>query len=232
VKLRVLYEDNHLLVVDKPAGLLAQRDASGRPALVDLAKAHRKSSEGKPGDAYIGLVHRLDEPVSGVVVLAKTSKAAARLSEQFRARRVRKEYLAVVEAPLGGGRLPPEGAWTLWQDQVARRPEERRPAKEQDCRTECRLVGRAGRWALLALRPITGRKHQLREQAALRGLPIVGDRRYGSQGPFEGGIALHAAGLRLEHPVLRKPMQFRCPPPGAWRRFPFAAGAYLLGEDP
>lgn len=230
--LRVLYEDNHLLIVEKPAGLLAQRDASGRPALVDLAKSHRRESEGKTGDVYVGLVHRLDEPVSGVVALAKTSKAAARLSEQFRARRVEKEYLAVVEAPRDRGRLPAEGDWTLWEDRIARRADASRPAKAQDCRTECRLVARAGRWALLAMHPITGRKHQLREQAALRGLPIVGDLQYGSKTPFDEGIALHAAALRLEHPVRRNLMLFRSPPPRSWRRFPFDKSAYASGEEP
>lgn len=235
MSLKVIYEDNHLLVVNKPAGLLVQGDATGETHLLDLAENYRKERESKPGKAFVGLVHRLDRPVSGLVILAKTSKAAARLSDQFRQRQVLKIYFAAVEITSPRVTLPPLDPISVWQDRLERpgvSTEKSAPArgvgKEQLCQTECRLRDHTRTVALLELHPLTGRKHQLRAQTSTRGLPIVGDRRYGSSQQFAGGIALHAAGLRFKHPTRREPIELRAQPPETWNRFPFQRESYRI----
>jgi 23S rRNA pseudouridine1911/1915/1917 synthase len=215
---RVLYEDNHCLAVEKPAGLLTQGDATGDPNLVDWAKADLKRRYAKPGNVYVGLVHRLDRPVSGVVLLAKTSKAAARLSAQFREGTVEKTYLAVVE-----GRAPAdEGEWT---DRLAKDARRNVVATVAAGGTEARLafrvLRRSARTTTLELRPITGRSHQLRVQLASRGLPIVGDRKYGATTPLrarDGGlrIALHARELAFTHPTTGARRAVEAPVPADW----------------
>lgn len=216
MKLQVLFEDNHLLVVSKPAGLLSQGDATGRLSLLDIAKAYRREHESKPGNVFVGCVHRLDEPVSGVVVLAKTSKAAARLAEEFRSRRVGKTYLAAVEITSRAKPLPDTKIWTTWEDEIVRQEDDSRQARKQICTTRCRLLSRRGRVALLELQPISGRKHQLRIQTAKRGLPIIGDGKYGSKRTLDSGIALHAAEVQIAHPTKKVRMRFACSPPGEW----------------
>lgn len=234
----ILFEDNHLLAVNKPPGLLAQGDSSGDASLIDWARAYRKESRGKPGNVYIGLVHRLDRPVSGVVVLALTSKAASRLSQQFRDGLVEKHYLAAVE------RLPdsPIDAGLdhgVWEDRLQKDRSANRSAAADDedesgklARTAWRRLERKDPLWLLELHPLTGRSHQLRVQTSSRGLIIVGDRKYGSQRKFADGIALHAARLRIEHPTKRETMEFAAPVPAAWRKLPFTTKELLssLGD--
>lgn len=218
----VLYEDNHLLVVDKPAGLLVQGDRSGDETLLDRARSYLKQKYNKPGKVYIGLVHRLDRNVSGVVVLARTSKAAGRLSEQFRAGSPAKIYLAVVE-----GRLPePEATLTAWlaPDGDARgvtcaRFEPFEGARESRLGYETleqrRVAGRD--CTLVRIRLITGRRHQIRAQLALVGCPLLGDRKYGAgQALPDHRIALHAARLELTHPVGARPLAWEAPLPADW----------------
>lgn len=228
MKLRIVYEDNHLLVVDKPAGMLVQGDATGDATLLDEARAYRKTNENKPGNVYLGLVHRLDRPVSGLVALAKTSKAAGRLSEQWRERSVQKIYLAVVRGKRSG--LPPK-AGVLWREVLKRpgpsirassgTPTTKRPT--QRAGTHCRLKQQHESWSLIELQPVTGRKHQLRQQCAGHGCPIIGDRRYGSKEDFSEGIALHAAALAFSHPTTQERIRLTCPVPRSWRRFRFAS---------
>jgi 23S rRNA pseudouridine1911/1915/1917 synthase len=212
--LPVLYYDNHLLVINKPAGLRSQGDRSGAPTVLFLAKAWLKAQFNKPGNVYLGLVHRLDAPVSGVMVLARTSKAAARLMQQFRDRTVQKTYLALVEGELEG-----EGTW---EDHVAPAGESMRlvPATHPWGRRAVlhwqALLSRNG-LTLLRLVPETGRKHQIRVQLAFRGYPVLGDRRYWSRRAFEPHqLALHAWKLQLEHPTRRIPMSWSAPPPPTW----------------
>ncbi len=212
--LPVLYYDNHLLVINKPAGLRSQGDRSGAPTVLLLAKAWLKAQFNKPGNVYLGLVHRLDAPVSGVMVLARTSKAAARLMQQFRDRTVQKTYLALVEGELEG-----EGTW---EDHVAPAGESMRlvPATHPWGRRAVlhwqALLSRNG-LTLLRLVPETGRKHQIRVQLAFRGYPVLGDRRYRSRRAFEPHqLALHAWKLQLEHPTRRIPMSWSAPPPATW----------------
>ena len=212
----VLHLDNHLLVVSKPAGMLVQGDATGDADLVTLAKAYLKRRFDKPGRVFVGLVHRLDRPTSGVVVLARTSKAASRLSDQFRRRAVEKRYLAVV-----GGRLEGAGRRVDWLAAggggVAVAAESAPGAKR--AALAWRSLARDGGRTLVEVGLETGRKHQIRVQLAALGAPIVGDIRYnGAAEPFADGrgIALHAYRLAFEHPTRREPLAFTAPPPLAW----------------
>jgi RluA family pseudouridine synthase len=211
----LLYLDNHLLVVVKPAGLLAQADRTGDPDLLALGKAYLKARFGKPGEVFLGLVHRLDRPVSGVMVLARTSKAAGRLTLQFKERRVDKGYLAVVE-----GRLEDEGERTDWLLKAGghvRAVEAGAPgAKRAVLRWKALAV--EGQHTLVEVALLTGRAHQVRVQLAALGAPILGDLRYGAKGEFDGrNLALHAFFLGFEHPVRRVPLAFAAPPPPSWR---------------
>jgi 23S rRNA pseudouridine1911/1915/1917 synthase len=191
----ILFEDADVLVAVKPPGLPTANAPRGRESL--YTQLSRRAGPG----GFIGIVSRLDAPVSGIVVVAKTPPAAAALARQFRERTVGKHYLAVVS-----GRFPaPLGAWVEWHDEIASPSRAPDPAGGQPaCRpahVRCRVVRRAGEVSLVELEPSTGRRHQLRVQLASRGCPIVGDRTYGSRLPFPGGgIALHARRLVFDHP--------------------------------
>lgn len=233
MRLDVLHEDNHCLVMNKPAGLLTQGDATGDESLVSLARAYLKARYGKSGNVFIGLVHRLDRPTSGAVILAKTSKGAARLSEQFRRGSVEKTYWAIVErAP-----VPTDGEWVdrLEKDRSVNRVrvvadaggagdeevEEANGSAGREARVRYRRLGEVGRYPLIELTPTTGRGHQLRVQLASRGTPIVGDRKYGSRitaAAADGGfrILLHAARIRFNHPTSQELISVVAPPPTDW----------------
>jgi 23S rRNA pseudouridine1911/1915/1917 synthase len=196
----VLYEDNHLLGVYKEAGRLVQGDRTGDITLLSLAKDYLKVKYRKPGNVYLGLVHRLDRPVSGVVLFARTSKAASRLAAEFRGRRVEKTYWAVVT-----GSLERE-AGTLVNDLVrhgkhSRIAGESRPDTRR-AELEYRTLAAQSEYTLIEVRPATGRHHQIRVQLAASGHPITGDGKYGSARPLpDRSIALHALRLRVKHPV-------------------------------
>lgn len=212
----VFYADNHLLAVYKPAGLLVQGDPTGDPCLLDLAKMWVKNRYGKPGNVFLGLIHRLDRPVSGLVVFARTSKAAARLSTLFREKRVKKVYLAVVEG------CPEKKTATLIHG-LERREEGRvtvhpahTPGTQQAVLHYQTLATALGR-CLLAIQLETGRKHQIRAQLAHVGCPIVGDARYGASTLLpHRAIALHAWHMELEHPTQKVPVRLFCPIPISW----------------
>jgi 23S rRNA pseudouridine1911/1915/1917 synthase len=221
MNLDVLFEDNHCLAVNKPAGLPSQSDASAAPSVVDIAAAYLKSRYRKPGKVYVGLVHRLDRPTSGVLLLAKTSKAARRLSAQFRAGSIAKAYWAIVE----GTPREDQGEWIdrLAKDQrvnrTRRMPEGGLVGKE--ARVAFRVLERRGNCAWLELRPRTGRSHQLRVQLAMRGLPILGDTKYGARSRVlaldgRGRIALHARELTFMHPTRGEAIVVEAPVPGDW----------------
>jgi 23S rRNA pseudouridine1911/1915/1917 synthase len=234
--LNVLYEDNHLLAVSKPAMLPTMGVEEDRGSLLTVAKEYIKSKYQKPGNVYLGIVSRLDAPVTGVVLLAKTSKAAARLSEAFRSRRVEKTYLAVVQG------APRQESGVL--EHYLRKDERHRKvhATHESCadaqlaKLRYRCLASRGDVSLLEIELETGRKHQIRVQLAKIGHAIVGDRKYGSEVPFEPGIALHAHRLGLEHPVKREPLSLEARLPASWlRRRDFAellADAGLLGPAP
>lgn len=216
----ILFEDNHCLALDKPAGLLAQGDITGDRSVVDLAREDLRLRYNKPGNVYVGLVHRLDRPVSGVILLARTSKAAGRLSAQFRDHEVEKVYLAMVEGSPEGG----EGEWfdLLRKDERENRVEVVPDgAGGQEAGLAYEVIEKGARTSLLRLRPTTGRGHQLRVQLASRGFPIVGDRKYGSDRSvqaLDGGlrIALHAESLTFTHPTRPERLTVRAPLPEDW----------------
>ncbi|MSR31884.1 MAG: RNA pseudouridine synthase [Gemmataceae bacterium] len=215
--LKVLFEDNHLLVLAKPPGLPTAHGAIRGVSLFDHAKDYLKHKYNKPGNVYLGLVHRLDQAVSGVVVFARTSKAAARLCEQFRLGTVQKTYLAATESPPA----PPVGTLRdFLQPLEAEKKVQVSPRAEgaKEAITEYQtLLSEAG-VTLVKLHPRTGRKHQLRVQLAVRGWPIVGDGKYGAQKKFPHGIALHGLAIEILHPVTKKAMTFTMLPPLKWLR--------------
>jgi len=215
----VLYEDNHLLVVNKPAGLPTMGTPSGQATLLTLAKEYVKERYQKPGNVYLGVVSRLDAPVTGVVLLARTSKAAARLTEQFRTHSVEKVYWALIEGVLD----PREGQLTDW----LRHDDHHRRVNivgstilgAQEARLCYRLLKTVKNYSLLEVQLETGRKHQIRVQLSHAGHPIVGDRKYGNRVPFSAGIALHSRRLVISHPTTAARLEFEAPLPSSWRPF-------------
>ncbi len=210
----IAYQDRHLLVVNKPPGLLAQADRTGDPDVLSLGKAYLKEHIGKTGDVYLGLVHRLDRPASGLMVLARTSKAARRLSKQFRERLPEKRYLAVVEGVCEG--------WDTCTDFLVKENRQVRVVQAdypgaKRAELMWQALAREDGLSLLLVRPKTGRPHQIRVQLATRGFAILGDLRYGAAREMDGrNLALHAYHLRLEHPVRREGVAWTAPPPDAW----------------
>lgn len=223
--LQILLEDNHLLAVDKPAGLLSQGDITGETNLLDQARAYLKTKYAKPGNVFVGLVHRLDRPTSGVVVLARTTKGASRLSAQFRAGSVEKIYWAIVE----GSCPSDEGEWrdTLLKDDI-RNVVDVVPAGTpgaQDAHLAYKVLGRAPRTSWIEVRPITGRSHQIRVQLASRGLPIVGDKRYNARTSLQAldgkpRVALHARSLAFNHPTTKQLITLTAELPADWPSHP------------
>ncbi|MEL6611264.1 MAG: RluA family pseudouridine synthase [Bacteroidota bacterium] len=216
----VLFLDNHLLVVVKPAGLLAQADHTGDDDLLTLGKAFLKERFDKPGNVFLGLVHRLDRPVSGVMVLARTSKAASRLSQQFRDRTPTKRYLALVEGTPPG----PSGervdflakTYTPGRGSHVKVVPQGHPDGKRAVLRWQTLASERGR-SLVEVALLTGRAHQIRVQLAALGTPIVGDLRYGARTEHDGqNLALHSYALAFEHPVRRDPRRFTAPPPATW----------------
>ena len=196
--LHVLYEDNHLLVVEKPANVPVQADISGDEDLLSRCKAYIKEAYHKPGDVYLGLVHRLDRPVGGVMVFARTSKAAARLTVQFQNRQAKKHYVAIVS-----GRPQPKDTLTDWllknesTNTTAAVPEGTDGAKRAVL--SYRTLARAGGKALLDVSLETGRPHQIRVQLSSRGMPIEGDMRYNPAARPGTQIRLWAYALTIQH---------------------------------
>ncbi|MHC4403359.1 MAG: RluA family pseudouridine synthase [Planctomycetota bacterium] len=217
--LQVVYEDNHLLAVIKPAGLATMGLPDGRPTLLSAAKQYVAERHDKPGNVYLGVVSRLDTPVTGVVLFARTSKAARRLNEQFRARTVQKRYWALVEGII----RPPSHECVHWLCPDPHHRRTRIVGPTQPGAKEARLVYRRLRefdgHCLVEVEPQTGRKHQIRLQLADRGHPILGDRKYGSRRAFPSGIALHARRLTVTHPVQDFQVVLNSPVPRAWREF-------------
>jgi 23S rRNA pseudouridine1911/1915/1917 synthase len=224
--LEILFEDNHCLAVAKPAGVPSAHFGGREPTLDRAVKDYLKAKYQKPGNVFLGVVHRLDKPVSGVLLFARTSKAAARLAKQFREGSVEKVYWAVVE----GESLPAAGSLEDWlrKDQNAGRVEvvEPRSPGAKQALLHFQRRGRHGGLSWLEVRPQTGRTHQLRVQLAHHGEPIYGDAKYGSVHTFNGVIALHGRALTFLHPVRYEPITLTADVPRPWRgRF-----AYLLRE--
>ncbi len=217
--LEILFEDNHCLAIAKPAGALTTGYEGGEETLDRQVKQYLKEKHAKPGNVFLGVVHRLDRPVSGVLLYARNSKSAARLAEQFREGRVEKVYWAVVEGDL---KLV-EGRYEdwLWKDSFQGKVQVLTQAAPQARRAVLDFMQRGNNrdFAWLELRPRTGRTHQIRVQLAHRGHPIVGDKKYGSRHIFEGNIALHARALTFLHPVRYEPITLTAELPPTWQRF-------------
>ncbi len=218
---RILYEDNHLVVVNKPAGILVQGDETGDQTLSDFVKQYLKTKYQKPGAVFLGVIHRIDRPVSGVVVFARTSKALTRMNEKFRTREVQKSYLAIVEGQ------PAESSATLvhWlqkNESANKVTAFKRETKDaQRCELSYKKINSSGKLSLLEVKPVTGRSHQIRAQLSAIGCPIYGDLKYGSENKMEDqSICLHAYRLAFIHPVTLEPVTYTAPVPGIhiWQR--------------
>ncbi len=230
-KLNVLFEDNHLLVVDKPAELPTMGVAADRPSLLSVAKEYIRQKYNKPGNVYLGIVSRLDAPVTGIVVIARTSKAAGRLSAAFRDRHVQKIYWAAVSG------IPQPTNDTL--EHHLRKDERHRRVHttHADCpdaqlaRLRYQTLSHNDRSALVEVELETGRKHQIRVQLAKVGHPVFGDRKYGSVEAFPNGIALHARRVVLQHPVRDEELSFTAPLPPSWSKHRTAGRLVALLES-
>jgi 23S rRNA pseudouridine1911/1915/1917 synthase len=217
--LDVLYEDNHLLAVNKPAMLPTMGVAEDRPSLLAVAKEYIRQRYDKPGNVYLGIVSRLDAPVTGVLLVARTSKAASRLTEMFRDRDVEKTYWALVE-----GRVDPHSGHLvhyLRKDERHRRMHVTGAGASGAQRAELayrviRTTEHLASGTLLEIQLLTGRKHQIRVQLADAGWPVVGDRKYGSVRRFPLGIGLHSRRVAFEHPVRKMPLSIEAPLPASW----------------
>lgn len=219
MQLQVLYEDNHLIAVNKPAGYLSQSDQTGDVTVMDLAKEYIKVRYNKPGDVFLGSVHRLDRPVSGVIVFARTSKALSRMTEIFRERKVTKTYWAIVEeqpSPIEGrlvGYLYKDAKKNV--SKVVPKANSNRHQGAKEATLDYRMIGRVGSNVLLEVKPLTGRPHQIRVQLAQQlESPIRGDLKYGFRTPNEdGNINLHSRRLEFQHPVKKEPITITADPP-------------------
>jgi len=215
-KLEVLFEDNHLLAVSKPVGLPTMGVAKDLPSLINVARQYIKQRYEKPGNVYLGVVSRLDALATGVVVFARTSKAAARLSQQFHERETVKTYWAIVECQP----VPAAGEYVdwLWHDDARQCVVVVPPQSPQgkEARLSYRTLQQTSHGTLVEVQLETGRKHQIRVQLAHHGWPILGDAKYGSTRTFPEGIALHARRLEFTHPVRKDRVVLEAPLPRCW----------------
>ncbi|MFI3304357.1 MAG: RluA family pseudouridine synthase [Rikenellaceae bacterium] len=219
----IIYEDNHLLVVNKLCGDLVQPDPSGASALEDQVKAYIKIRDNKPGDVFLGVVHRIDRPVSGVVLFAKTSKALVRMNEQIRDRKVEKRYWALVEL------CPKEQRGELHHHITRDTKQNRSRAtlsprpNSKEARLNYEVLAASKNYTLLEVELITGRHHQIRAQLSAIGSPIKGDLKYGARRSNpDGGISLHSRRMSFTHPVTKEAMTIIAPTPaedGLWSYF-------------
>lgn len=212
--MEILYEDNHIIIVNKSSGEIVQGDKTGDKPLVDILKDYIKERDGKPGNVFMGVVHRLDRPVSGVVVFAKTSKALARLNAMFASGDVHKTYWAITR----NKPEEPEALLTHWIKSVERNNKSYAsltPSKDsKEARLSYKLIASSERYYLLEVKLMTGRKHQIRVQLSTIGCPVKGDLKYGDKRSNpDGSISLHARRICFTHPVSGKEIDVVAPVP-------------------
>ncbi|MCX4292530.1 MULTISPECIES: RluA family pseudouridine synthase [unclassified Prevotella] len=218
----VLYEDNHIIIVNKESGEIVQGDKTGDTPLSDIVKAYIKEKYAKPGNVFLGVVHRLDRPVSGIVVFARTSKALSRLNEMFRDGEVHKTYWAI-------SRNTPErdeGTLTGWIVRNERQNKsyvyDREVPQSKKAMLMYKVIGRSDNYTLMEVRLMTGRHHQIRCQLAAMGCPIKGDLKYGARRSNpDGSISLMARRIEFVHPVSKNTVSVEAPLPSdnLWREF-------------
>ncbi|MGL5937532.1 MAG: RluA family pseudouridine synthase [Phocaeicola sp.] len=220
--MKVVYEDNHLIVVNKAASEIVQGDKTGDTPLSDMVKQYLKEKYNKPGNVFVGVVHRLDRPVSGLVILAKTSKALTRLNEMFRNNEVKKSYWAVVK------NRPPEAEGELTHYLVRNEKQNKSYAYDKEVKDSkkailrYKLIGHSQNYYLLEIDLQTGRHHQIRCQLAKMGCVIKGDLKYGSpRSNPDASICLHARRVKFIHPVSQELIELTAPVPegNLWNGF-------------
>ncbi|MEM9916920.1 MAG: RluA family pseudouridine synthase [Bacteroidota bacterium] len=224
-QLVVLYEDNHLIAVNKPGGWLVQGDRTGDVPLSEFVKTYIKLRYKKPGDVFLGTIHRLDRPVSGTVIFARTSKGLERMNRLFQERKVQKVYWALTAQrpyPLQGHLehyilKDPAKNKSKALDQIGRRTKDAKLGS-----LDYKMIGEIDGKHLIEVKPITGRPHQIRVQLSTMGYPIIGDLKYGYKNANpDGCIHLHCRSLSFEHPVKKVPVTIEADPPDVidWRAF-------------
>jgi 23S rRNA pseudouridine1911/1915/1917 synthase len=223
--LKILYEDNHLIVVYKPCGLLVQGDYSGDITLIDIVRKYLANKYNKKGNVYLGLIHRLDKPASGVVIFAKTSKGASRLSKQFREHKINKIYYAIVEGENKDKSEQHLKSYIVRGGSKSIVIETKRK-DAQYSELLYKPIHTHNNLTLLRVKLITGRKHQIRTQLSTEGFPILGDKKYSAKRPFEcdsyyskerGCIALLCAELSFTHPITKDNITIKVDLPNGWK---------------
>ncbi len=233
----VLHEDNHLLVLDKRAGVPTMGAEGREETMVELAADYLREKYNKPGKVFIGVVSRIDRLVSGVLIFARTSKCAARLSQQFRDRSPEKKYLAIVE-----GELPlAANSWVTVRHEVRKNESLQRMEvvpngiAGQIAELRYRVLTSSRLRSVLEVELLTGRKHQIRLQVSALGHPILGDKKYGATTKFSIGaaasIALHCASMTIEHPTLKEPVELRSPVGRLWKSAVNSDEIASIGDD-
>lgn len=215
----IFYEDNHIIVADKPAGILTQADYSGETSLLEMIREYVRVKYNKPGEAFIGLVHRLDRPVSGLLVFARTSKAAARLQKEFTSGRIKKFYLAVIE-----NETDLKEGWSRLENNLERERDITRIVPAASAKSEKGVLYyhplmQSGKYALILIKLDTGKKHQIRAQLSGLGKPVAGDKKYGSKNNTGDSIMLHSAYLSFAHPTKDEILHFYSEPPALFEKF-------------
>ena len=216
--MQVLYEDNHIIIVNKESGEIVQGDKTGDIPLSETVKAYIKEKYAKPGEVFLGVVHRLDRPVSGLVVFARTSKALARLNDMFRNNEVHKTYWA-----LCCGKPSPESAlltdWMTRNEKLNKSFIAKGPGGEaKEAKLRYKFLKSTERYHLIEVELLTGRHHQIRCQLSHIGCPIKGDLKYGApRSNPDGGISLHARSIRFVHPVQKTEIVLEAPVPPSWK---------------
>ena len=214
--INIIYEDNHLLVVEKPINIPVQKDSSGDKDLLTLLKEYIKEKYNKPGNVYLGLIHRLDRPVGGIMVFAKTSKCASRLSKQIQTRTLKKTYYAILE-----GKINSRGTY---KDKLLKNTHNNTVsvAKEgKEAILDYELLAIRDNYSLVKINLKTGRSHQIRVQFAHHGYPLYGDQRYNNKALSGQQIALFAQQIEFEHPITKKRLVFHLdlPDRNPWNLF-------------
>lgn len=228
MQLKIIYEDNHIIAVVKPAGVLTQGDKSGEPSLMDDVKKYLREKYKKPGNIFLGLVHRLDKPVSGIVLFGKTSKGAARLSEQFREHTIQKTYHGIIVGQLKEtkGELKEKiNKISFFAEGFAKKTDKelleeiKKATKTRTAELSWEVIKSNGNYSLIKIMPKTGRFHQIRVQMANMGHPIVGDAKYGFKGqwPDKDSIALCATAISFRAATGEKNIKLEIPLPVAWK---------------